>query len=125
MIISKFSRFLKSLVDYFKNPRAENLLFLVFLALSSGTIAYHFLEGWSYLNSLYFCVITLSTIGFGDFSPITTAGKIFTMFYILVGIGIIFNFIHIIAKSSTNLHLERIKALEQIHFSKKEKDRKK
>lgn len=52
-----------------------------------GTIFYHQVEGWGWLDSLYFCVITLATVGYGDFSPQTAAGKIFTMIYILLGIG--------------------------------------
>ena len=30
---------------------------------------FHYLEGWSYADSIYFTVISLTTIGFGDFSP--------------------------------------------------------
>lgn len=39
-------------------------------------------------------MITLTTIGYGDLSPQTDLGKLFTILYILVGIGIILNFIH-------------------------------
>lgn len=59
-----------------------------------GTFAYRYLEGWSYIDSLYFSVITLSTIGYGDFSPQTTGGKLFTIFYILLGIGVILAFVN-------------------------------
>jgi hypothetical protein len=37
------------------------------------------------LDSLYFSVITLATVAYGDFSPYTMAGKIFTVFYIFIG----------------------------------------
>jgi voltage-gated potassium channel Kch len=52
-----------------------------------GTLFYRQVEGLGWLDSLYFCVITLATVGYGDFSPQTAAGKIFTMIYILLGIG--------------------------------------
>nr|WP_286193752.1 potassium channel family protein [Tropicibacter sp. R16_0] len=53
-----------------------------------ASVFYRLVEGWSWLDSIYFSVVTISTVGFGDFSPETAAGKIFTMFYILVGLGI-------------------------------------
>jgi voltage-gated potassium channel Kch len=59
-----------------------------------GTVTYHFLEGWSWVDSVYFSVVTLTTVGFGDFAPQTDAGKIFTIFYIVMGIGMILGFIN-------------------------------
>ena len=64
--------------------------------LGIGTVVYHYLEGWSWIDALYFSVITLSTIGYGDFSPVTDTGKVFTIFYIIMGIGIILSFINTI-----------------------------
>ena len=58
-------------------------------------------EGWSLFDSFYFSVITLPTIGYGDLSPSTTAGKIFTIVYIFVGLGIILGFVNAIAERST------------------------
>lgn len=64
------------------------------IALLTGTIFYHYAEGLRWLDALYFSVITLTTVGYGDFSPQTDIGKVFTIIYILVGIGIIFSFIN-------------------------------
>lgn len=63
---------------------------------------YHFLEGWSYVDSLYFSVITLTTIGYGDFSPQTDAGKLFTIFYIIIGLGMILSFINTVYEHYAN-----------------------
>jgi voltage-gated potassium channel len=60
--------------------------------LAVGTVFYHFVEKWTLLDSLYFCVVTLSTVGYGDFAPTTSFGRLFTIFYILVGVGIIATF---------------------------------
>ena len=38
------------------------------------------------LDSFYFSVVTLATVGYGDFTPQTDAGKLFTAVYVLVGI---------------------------------------
>jgi voltage-gated potassium channel len=68
------------------------LLAAVFILLI-GTVFYHLVEHWSWLNSYYFSVVTLTTVGYGDFAPHTNAGKIFTTFYLFIGIGIITAFI--------------------------------
>lgn len=54
-----------------------------------GVIGYHLLEGWSLFDSLYMTVITLATVGYGETHPLSTAGRIFTMFLILGGMGVI------------------------------------
>jgi voltage-gated potassium channel Kch len=63
-------------------------LVLAVLILVSGTSFYRTVEGWSWIDSLYFCVTTMSTVGFGDLSPVTPFGKIFTIVYIFVGVGV-------------------------------------
>jgi voltage-gated potassium channel len=59
------------------------------LVLAGGATFYHYVEHFSWLDAFYFCTITLTTIGYGDIVPTTPAGKIFTMLYALVGIGIL------------------------------------
>jgi voltage-gated potassium channel len=69
------------------------LVALALATLATGTIVYHLVEHWSWINSYYFSVVTLSTVGYGDFVPTTPFGKLFTTFYIFVGVGIITTFI--------------------------------
>ena len=66
------------------------------VTLTTGTIFYHFVEKWSWLDAYYFCVVTLATVGYGDFVPKTAAGKLFTTFYIFAGVGIITTFISVL-----------------------------
>lgn len=62
--------------------------------LSIGTAFYHFVEGFRWLDALYFSVIGLTTAGFGDITPVTDLGKVFTMVYMITGFGIMLNFLN-------------------------------
>lgn len=64
------------------------LIFVLITLIASGTIFYSSVEGWEVIDSLYFSVMTMSTIGYGDFHPTTTLSKLFTIIYALLSIGV-------------------------------------
>jgi voltage-gated potassium channel Kch len=72
-----------------RDPDFQVLTTIMAIILLLGTAFYHTFEGWSLLDSLYFSVITLATVGYGDFSPKTAIGKLFTIFYIFMGFGLV------------------------------------
>lgn len=76
------------------------------VALIGGSIFYRIIENWSWLDSIYFSIITLTTVGYGDLAPTNPISKIFTMVYIFIGVGIIFALIHAISRRGlkTALH---------------------
>jgi K+ transport systems, NAD-binding component len=64
-----------------------------------GTGGYLVLEpGWRLLDALYMTVITLTTVGFREGQPVTDAGRIWTMILSLVGVGLIFGTVGIVAE---------------------------
>lgn len=69
--------------------KALQLVALLILILLTGAFGYHVIEGWPYFDSLYMTVITLATVGYGETHPLSTPGRVFTMFLILGGMGII------------------------------------
>ena len=95
--------FFKTLTSFFQDKQYRDLLITTLIILGIGSIVYHYLEDWNWLDSIYFSIITLTTIGYGDFSPQTDGGKLFTIFYILIGIGIILSFINTIYNHYSNI----------------------
>jgi voltage-gated potassium channel len=92
-------RFVRAIVDAWRSDVAfRMLLALVVSLLVSGTTFFTLVEGWSVLDAFYFSVTTLTTVGFGDPAPTTALGKIFTILYIFVGLGVIGGFINVLAK---------------------------
>ena len=84
----------RSIISFLRDKEYRELLLTTFIVILVGSTTYHYLEDWSWVDAVYFSVVTLTTVGFGDFAPQTDAGKIFTIFYIIVGIGIILSFIN-------------------------------
>ncbi|MBI3004335.1 MAG: potassium channel protein [Ignavibacteriales bacterium] len=69
--------------------RAMQLVGLLVLILVAGVLGYHFIEGWSFFDSLYMTVITLATVGYGETHPLSLPGRVFTITLIMGGMGII------------------------------------
>jgi len=55
----------------FRKPKMQGLLGLTFTLIFAATLVYHFVEGWPYLDAAYFSVMTISTVGYGDITPVT------------------------------------------------------
>jgi voltage-gated potassium channel len=93
-------RFVRAVYDGLSDPEFRALLVLLLVQCGLGTIFYHKVERWSILDALYFFVVTLATVGYGDFSPVTTAGKVFTMIYIVTGVGLLVAFANKLVRST-------------------------
>lgn len=79
---------LLGLRNFVRDPSGQTILGVAAVVIGAGTIFYRVVEDLRWIDSLYFSVITLTTVGYGDIAPTTTAGKLFTMVYVIVGIGV-------------------------------------
>jgi len=59
------------------------------IAVATGTIVFHILEGWSIVDSLYLTAQTVTTVGFGDLAPRTVYGRLFATVFMLLSVGIV------------------------------------
>jgi len=75
------------------DPEFRALLFAFGFVLAGGTLFYWRAEGWSLVDSLYFCVITLATIGYGDLAPASPLSKLFTVGFVVLGVGLFATFV--------------------------------
>ncbi len=67
--------------------RLEFGILLLLILLGTGIVGYAAIEGWSFMDSLYMTVITVTTVGFQEVHPLSTGGRVFTMFLIILGVG--------------------------------------
>jgi predicted nucleic acid-binding protein len=100
-------RLIRSFGASLRDPEFRALFFLVGLTLLGGALFYRAVEHWTVLDSFYFSVVTLATVGYGDLAPKTPAGKVFTIFYIFLGISLLAGFAQKIASSAVELRRER------------------
>ena len=73
-----------------KNPFGVRLriFLLIFLAiLILGTMTFMAIEDRSLIDALYFIIVTVATVGYGDVHPVTSLGKLFTVILIILGVG--------------------------------------
>jgi voltage-gated potassium channel len=107
-----------------RHPIIRALLGIV-CVLVIGTAGYRLIEGWSLLDGFYMTVITITTIGFREVHDLTLPGKIFTLFIIFTGIGVVgytvFAGTQLVVEGEINKILTRrrsMKAIEKLrnHF---------
>ncbi|MXV38740.1 potassium channel protein [Flavobacteriaceae bacterium Ap0902] len=65
------------------------VFFILLIFLGLGTLGYILIEDFTFVDALYMSVITLSTVGFGEVNQLSEAGRLFTIFLILSGVGLI------------------------------------
>jgi voltage-gated potassium channel len=74
-------------------------------AIAIGTLGYMTVEGWSFFDSFYMALITLTTVGFGEVRPLSFQGKVFTSFLMLIGVTTVFVSIAILGDTLIRLEM--------------------
>ncbi len=78
---------IRAIAIAFTSQNVLLLLSLTGLIASGAAVVFMLLENWQYIDALYFAVVSMATVGYGDFAPKTAAGKLFTIGYLFIGIG--------------------------------------
>jgi hypothetical protein len=99
-IVFLWASFIGSLAAVVRDVHTRAIGLALIGLLATGTVFYTIVEGWDPLDSLYFSVISLATVGYGDFTPTTDIGKIFTIFFVLAGVGVLVVFVSEVARQT-------------------------
>ncbi len=115
-------RFLKILATGLKNDGEFRFLFIFIILLLVGSTSFYVkMEGWSVVDALYFSIMTMSTVGYGDVVPTTEVGKLFTMLYAFLAIG---TFVSFTVKCVQIMFINRQNKTEKRLQKKEEKQQK-
>lgn len=71
-----------------KITHLQRVVLMLLFVLAGGTSGYMIIEGWSFTDSMYMTVITISTVGYGEVHPLSNAGKAFSAVLIAGGVGV-------------------------------------
>lgn len=85
--------FASAFVRGLKDPEFRAIFISLISLLLSASIFYWLVEGWGIVDSIYFSVMTLSTVGYGDLHPTTQLSKIFTIVFLLMGTSVFVGFV--------------------------------
>ena len=78
------------------------------VVLMLGTMGYMALEGWHFLDALYMTVITITTVGYGEIRKVDEFGRIFTIFLIFMGMGIMAYTLGMVAQTMVDLQVRSL-----------------
>jgi voltage-gated potassium channel len=103
--------YLRTLFGSLGDPQVRPYLVAATSLIAVGTVFYSLVEGWDPFDAAYFCVTSLATVGYGDLTPVTRIGRLFTMVYIIAGLGVLSAFIAAI----TRVSVEQMELRRQNH----------
>ncbi|KAI9290755.1 voltage-gated potassium channel [Neoconidiobolus thromboides FSU 785] len=122
------------LIDYFRqdqlrrkgsgitNSQRTLVVFAILVSMWSaiGAIIFSSVENWTFTRGIYFTMVTMTTIGFGDLVPKELGTRIFLFFYAIIGMvmmGILINSIRIvILEGFENIYMEKVEALYKTYY---------
>jgi hypothetical protein len=88
-LVRLFAGFRRGLRD----PEFRAIIFLIAVAIASGSAFFRIVEHWLWIDAIYFSVMALTTVGDATLAPTTAAAKIFTMLFSICGIGLMLAFL--------------------------------
>ena len=88
-LLVAFRGLARAVAAVWRDPQTKAVPLVAGALVLTGTIFYWRFEDWTIIQALYFSVVTLTTVGFGDLHPTSAGTQIFTIIYILTGLGVL------------------------------------
>lgn len=83
------NKFKRNVDKFLKTNNFNYVLWITCITVLFGAVGMYFTENKSFGDSLWWSFVTVTTVGYGDISPATNAGRIIAAILMLVGIGFI------------------------------------
>jgi len=81
---------------------------MLVLVILVGTAGYMAIEGWNTLEALYMTVITITTVGYGEVRTVSEPGRVFTVFLIFMGMGVVAYTLGVVAQMMVEFQVRAI-----------------
>ena len=110
------------IISIIARSRLLYALVAIFIAIGIGAAGFYFIEGFSPLDSIYLATETVTTVGYGDLTPKTTTGRVFAIFFMLIGAGTVLYALTSLVQTLFQAELiemldsrRKIKEMEKLH----------
>lgn len=102
--------------------RLQIFILLFFFSTAFGTIGFMSIEGLGLIEAFYYNIVTMSTVGYGDITPKTDAGRLFSILIIVMGgasfLGVIANTTELmLARRDKRIRQKKVNMILGIFFS--------
>jgi voltage-gated potassium channel len=87
-VLSLYVEMLHAIAAGFRAPRVLALLSVSAVIALTNALLCMWIEGWDFVDALYFSVVSMATVGYGDLSPQSDLGKIVNIPFLVIGIGV-------------------------------------
>lgn len=87
-ILNVFRLFRAIYIGLKSDNEFKAIFFLLITLLLSSSVFYMRMEGWGFIDAIYFSVMTMATIGYGDIVPTSNISKVFTIIFTFLGTGV-------------------------------------
>ncbi len=94
--------------EFIVHSKFATAIALLLIWIFVGTVTFHFFEDWTWIESFYFSVVTLTTIGFGDLVPTSDFTRFLASIYILAGVSAVLASLTIIGNTVIKQYQDRL-----------------
>ena len=116
--ISAVAQALRRFVGFLRRENLFRLLGVIAVLILGGTAGLAFFEGRSLPDALWWSVVTLTTVGFGDISPVSFGGRLIGVVLMFFGIGVLGMFTATVAGVFVEQRMRKDRGMESCKFEK-------
>jgi voltage-gated potassium channel len=111
------TRILRRSWHFLKRENLHRLFAFVGICVGASASVIVLLEpSWSFLDGLWWSLVTVTTVGYGDLSPITLGGRIVALLTMFLGIGLLGTFSATIASVMVDRKIKAYKGMDSYRF---------